>query len=483
MSRTAKKRQKTGRKDQKRNASPNAKKGENGTRPEIFQICVDDIKPASMNDMVYGVIDPYDPSLDELANLMEKQGQLEPVVLTLDNVLLSGHRRLGVAKRLLWEHLKARRHPIHSNDPDFERVLVTFNAQRDKSPHIRILEQLVLTDPEGAYENLISERVKKSQVKAETLTLGDGRGRSQITDAKKPFLDAIDRVIYELREYWPLSDRRIHYALLNNPPLLHANKPNSRYKNNKQSYKAVCELLTRARLARIVPFEAIGDETRPVSNWDVHPNVGPFIHRSVGEFCTGYCRNLVQSQPNHIEIVGEKMTVEGIVRPVAARYCIPYTIGRGYSSLPPRKAMFDRYTKSGKSKLLILFLSDHDPEGWGIAETFAKSMRDDFGVEDVEAVKVALKPEQVRQLGLPPNTDAKPSSSRFEKFSAKYGSAAYELEAVPPATLQAWLDESIRSVIDIERFNEQVEEEKRDAATITAFKKASVDYLKTLQPK
>jgi hypothetical protein len=480
MARSSKKPSKNHRGRRKSETSGTSSKVENGTSPEIFQVCVDDIKPAVVNDAVYGVIDPNDPNLDELARLMENEGQLEPVVLTLDNVMLSGHRRLAVAKRLLWETLKARHHPIHSTNPGFERVLVTFNAQRDKSPDVRIREQLVLTDPESAYENLVSERAKSSMVKAEMLTLGTGRGRALITAAKQPFLDAIDRVINELRDYWPLSDRRIHYALLNNPPLIHANKPNSRYKNNKQSYKAVCELLTRARLAGLVPFDAIGDETRPVSDWDIHPNVGPFIHRSVGEFCTGYFRNLMQSQPIHIEIVGEKMTVEGIVRPVAGRYCIQYTIGRGYSSLPPRKMMFERYKKSGKSKLLILFLSDHDPEGWDIAETFAKSMRDDFRVEDVAAVKVALKPEQVRHLGLPPNTDAKPSSSRFKKFSTKFGSAAYELEAVPPATLQAWLDEAVRSVLDIGLFNAEVEAEKRDAATIATFKAASVDYLKQL---
>jgi hypothetical protein len=143
--------------------------------------------------------------------------------------------------------------------------------------------------------------------------------------------------------------------------------------------------------------------------------------------------------------------------------------------------MHDRYRMSGKEKLVILFLGDHDPEGWDIAETFAKSMRDDFGVSEVVAIKVALKPEQVQELGLPPNTDAKPSSSRFKKFAARFGPAAYELEAVPPATLQEWLDEGIRSVLDLDRFNAQVELEKQDAAAVAALKRASVDYLKTLR--
>jgi hypothetical protein len=110
-------------------------------------------------------------------------------------------------------------------------------------------------------------------------------------------------------------------------------------------------------------------------------------------------------------------------------------------------------------------------------------MRDDFLVDDVVAVKVALKPEQVQQLGLPPNADAKPKSSRFKKFAARFGPAAYELEAVPADTLQGWLDEVVRSVIDIGRFNGQVEAERQDAASVAAFKRASIDYLKEIQPE
>jgi hypothetical protein len=466
----------------------------NGTRPKIFDVPVSAITPATVNDVVYGVIDPNDEQLDELASLMELQGQLEPVVLTLDNVLLSGHRRRAAALRLGWPTLKARYHPICAGDPQFEKVLVSYNSQRDKSPDVRIREQLVLADPESAYEALVSEREEAARVKGESLVLGAGRTRSRISRAKQPFLDAIRRVIEDLEDFWPLSDRRIHYSLLNDPPLIHAGKPDTyvnfkgnvchnRYRNDRKSYKAVCELLTRARLVGLIPFEAIGDETRPVTTWDVYPNVGPFVRDQVNNFLTGYWRNLMQDQPNHVEIVGEKLTVEGIVRPVASKFCIPYTIGRGYSSLPPRKAMFDRYRLSGKAWLVILFLSDHDPEGWDIAETFAKSMRDDFGVDKVQAIKAALKPEQVEQLGLPPNADAKTSSSRHEKFNAKFGTAAYELEAVPPATLQSWLDEAVRSVIDIGLFNAQVDAEKQDACTIAAFRRAGMDYLKELRPE
>ena len=64
-----------------------------------------------------------------------------------------------------------------------------------------------------------------------------------------------------------------------------------------------------SRVAGLIPFEAIGDETRPVSAWNVHSNVSPFVAKEVDSFLDGYARDLMLGQPNHIEIVGEKRTV------------------------------------------------------------------------------------------------------------------------------------------------------------------------------
>jgi hypothetical protein len=41
----------------------------------------------------------------------------------------------------------------------------------------------------------------------------------------------------EYRKFRPLTDRQIHYALLNHPPLIHASKPHSRYANTHRCYQ------------------------------------------------------------------------------------------------------------------------------------------------------------------------------------------------------------------------------------------------------
>src|SRR5262249_26879131 len=200
----------------------------------------------------------------------------------------------------------------------------------------------------------------------------------------EPFVRAILRVTHRLRGFWPLSDRQIHYQLLNAPPLRHASKPGSIYRNDLASYKSLCELLTRLRLKGDIPMYAISDETRPSVVTKCRRDAGVFLEEETDGLFKGYWRDLMQSQPHHVEIVGEKLTIQSAIETVALNYCIPLTIGRGYCSLYPRARIADRYRRSGKAKLVLLSLSDFDPDGEEITHSLARSLRDDFDIEGVE---------------------------------------------------------------------------------------------------
>lgn len=441
---------------------------------------VAEIRPSPENDKLYRPIDPTSQAIQELAKSIRQYGVREPLVITIDGFILSGHRRFAAATLAGLLSVPVRIEPIRRIDDidGFVRLLREYNRQREKSFDERIREELVSTDPDEAYQSLIDHRATSSTVLVEPLAIVGTKRRSEISDAKKPFLEAVQRVLEGRREFWPLSDRQVHYALLNDPPLKHASKPASIYGNNLQSYKTLCDLLTRARLAGLIPMEAIGDETRPVTNWDVSDGPANFIGRELDNFLKGYWRNLLQSQPNHIEIVGEKNTLAGILRPVAARYCIPMTIGRGYCSLPPRHAMAQRFARSGKEKLIVLLVSDFDPDGEEIAASFARSLRDDFGIESVHPIKVALTTEQVERFQLPPVMKAKHGSAQYEKFSALHGDSVFEVEALDPKDLQDILSETIDSVIDRELFNRELDAEKRDAAFLQTVRVTVKDALR-----
>ena len=454
------------------------KEGEFGLVP-IRWIPVGELRPSPENDKVYRPVDPADPENIELARSVKAHGVQEALMVTADYFTVSGHRRLAAAKRagLTAVPCKVLDFRKAENHERFMQLLRECNRQRVKSFDEKVREEAISANPEAAYRALIERREERSQLALDTLDIRAEKRRAEISPAKGPFLDAIKKIIDERKRFWPLSDRQIHYALLNHPPLKHASKPGSTYRNDKRSYKDLTDLLTRARIDREIPMSVIQDATRPVTVWDVHRDVQGFIRRETAGFCQGYWRDLLQSQPNHIEIVGEKNTIEPIIRPVAARCCIPVTIGRGYCSLRPRYDIAARFRKSGKNRLILLILSDFDPDGEEIAHSLARSLRDDFRIEKIEPVKVALTADQVEEFHLPPNLEAKLTSKQYRRFVDKYGKNCWELEALPPETLQRVLQEAIDRVIDVDAFNHEIDQEKADAAKLGSVRRVLLDTL------
>jgi hypothetical protein len=220
-----------------------------------------------------------------------------------------------------------------------------------------------------------------------------------------------------------------------------------------------------------------------VTVWNVNRSTDPYLRGELDGFLKGYYRDLMQSQPNHIEIIGEKNTVEGIIRPKAMEHCIPYTLGRGYCSLSPRKALVDRFRASGKEQLILLVVSDFDPEGEDIPHSFARSLRDDFRVESVKAVKVALTYQQVQSLNLVPEMTAKKRSSRYKRFARLYGDDTFELEAVDPRWLEETLADAINRIIDVDKFNAEIDREQEEARYLEGVRRVAYDALAGLNLK
>ena len=442
------------------------------------------IKVATDNGLLYEGfgIDNLDDL--ELVKSIHKVGIQEPLVLSFDHILLSGHRRLAAAKFLglktvpvtvrvdvLYEHM---------NGDDRLALLREYNHQRDKTPAERIKEKMLEVNPREAYFKMKRDRLDNNQMRdrpKSNVQMGAVKVRSRITTIQ--FLDAVKQVIADNQAYLPLTDRRVHYLLLNNPPLRHDKKPGSRYVNDKGSYKALTNLLLRARLTGDIPWKAIEDSTRPIQLAGGFSTPEQFIKQETELFLTGYTRNLMQGQPNHIAIMLEKNALRTVIESVAREYCIPVTTGRGFSSLSPRYDLYWRFRQSGKSKLVLLMLTDFDPDGEEIAASFARSLRDDFGLRNIHPIKVCLTAEDVRDNDLPSDMDAKVSSPNYKKFIAKQGSTkVVELDAAPVAMLQGSLRKAIEAQIDIEVFNAQQEQEEKDCAVIEAHRRVAIEAIK-----
>lgn len=434
-----------------------------------------DIQTAAENDLLYdrfGIanLDDYNLTVS-----IKASGIQEPLAISADGFLLSGHRRLAAARYLGLKSVPVRVVDLAFNELAPAERLATlrrFNQQREKSPGERIREQLLDIEPEQAHKELRSRRIKNFTMAgkpAANVALGDVKKRARITT--RQFLEGAQRVVEENREYWPLTVRRVHYLLLNDPPLRHDKKPDSVYLNDKGSYKALTNLLIRARLSEDIPMEAIEDSTRPIQLGGGFSTFEEFVADETEDFLTGYSRDLMQGQPHHIEIMLEKNALRTVIEAVARDYCIPVTTGRGFSSLSPRYDLWRRFRHSGKSKLVLLMLTDFDPDGEEIAKSFARSLRDDFGMKNIHPIKVALTADDVRDNDLPSDMDAKPSSPNYKKFVAKHGVKVAELDAAPVKLLQNSLRKAIESVIDVEEFNAQIDLERQDSAHVEAHRR------------
>jgi len=331
-------------------------------------------------------------------------------------------------------------------------------------------------DPDDAYQNLLVDRKKRRQVNLEdNVEMGKKKKRARITTIG--FLMAAKKVIESQRAFWPVTDRRVHYLLLNDPPLRHDKKPGSTYQNDKNCYKALTNLLTRARLSGDIPHEAIDDETRPIRVLATYQNPADYIREETEDFLRHYARDLQRGQRNHIEILLEKNGLRKVIEQVADEYCIACTTGIGFSSTPPRRKMFKRFKASGKERLVLLILSDFDPDGESIAASFSRSMRDDYGLTNIKCHKVALSGQDVIDYNLPSDLEAKKTSPNYKKFVERHGIHVAELDAAPVELLQNKLRDAIESCLDMEVFQAELEEEKKDAAFITATKKLLVQSI------
>ncbi len=432
----------------------------------LCDVCTSAIAPASLNDQLYDPFDVTEPSFLALVDSIREHGILEPIVVSRDGYILSGHRRHAAAAVLELERIpvRVRADVDYHRDPDtFLRLLASYNRQRVKNTAEQLREEVVLMAVE-ADEAIRSFRSQAAAIEVSgEVELRSRKRRSVIRD-KLELRQAIINVVTAEERNWPLSDRAVHYRLLNIPGLVRNDKTRVPYDNTAASYNDVTDMLTRLRLDGSVPFDAIADETRPVVIWNTHRCVGDFVRQECEEFLTGYWQGLLQSQPNWIELLVEKNTIASQLRQLSARYRVPMTSGRGYSSLPPRKDMVDRFRTSGREQLVVIVVADFDPEGEDIPGSFGVSLRDDFGVaaDQLRIVKAALTAEQVRTLDLHEGQLSKESSSRYQRFVAQHGERAWELESLATEQLRSIVEAALRSVLDLAAFDQEVAREAQE---------------------
>lgn len=243
------------------------------------------------------------------------------------------------------------------------------------------------------------------------------------------------------------------------------------FENTDKNYKRLASIISDARLAGLVDWDAIEDRGRVPLLPYFWPNVDSIIDASVNQ----YRKNRWCSQTNLVELWVEKQALAGVLEPIARQYQITLSVNKGYSS---SSAMYDATNRivrgctppdeDGPMKEpYVLYLGDHDPSGEDMVRDIDERLNlfrkdpDDPSCErcpEIVVEKLALTMQQIRRFEPPPNP-AKRTDSRYEKYAETHGNESWEVDALPPNVLQQIIRSRLDELIDVDAMNEEVARE------------------------
>jgi hypothetical protein len=312
------------------------------------------------------------------------------------------------------------------------------------------------------------------------------------TKFKPESLEKIEQMNEIIEEYQGqglrMTARQLYYQFVSRD--LIPNKP--------AEYKKLTALLTDARYAGMVDWEAIEDRgrepERPSQFNDLNDLVEAALH--------SYKLPRWEGQDSYAELWVEKQALAGVLQPLAREFHATLMVNKGYSSASAMKESAERIKNAtitdpdrveelvqeveeamdehGEGsdeyekivdrvreeynevikKPIILYLGDHDPSGEDMVRDITDRLKE-FGVKRLEVQKVGLTMDQVKQYDPPPNP-AKLTDPRAEAYIRKFGDSSWEVDALPPDVLARIIRSAFRRIVDMDLMNEIKEREIAD---------------------
>lgn len=246
----------------------------------------------------------------------------------------------------------------------------------------------------------------------------------------------------------PLTLRQVYYQFVSRDYL----------PNTLQSYKRLSSILNDARLAGLIDWRAIEDNTRNLrsnSHWDDPQSI-------ITSCANSYMRDRWEGQKYRVEAWIEKDALAGILEMACSDLDVPFFACKGYTSVSEvwsAGLRLKSYAVGGQ-KPVIIHLGDHDPSGMDMTrdvedrlKIFLEEHADTLTLE-----RIALNMDQIKKYKPPPNP-AKTTDSRFKKYEEEYGDESWELDALNPTMLVELVRKKIESYLNKAKMNRIIEEE------------------------
>lgn len=273
-------------------------------------------------------------------------------------------------------------------------------------------------------------------------------------------LELIERINAVLTR--PLSPRWIYYGIFDIP--------------DAKQQKLLSTVLGKARKdsRQLIKRDMVTDDTRNPTIWKKADDIWTFLKE------LHYMRDYWQGQPVYHEVwMEDQASLESVKRSpkkilqkyrMNARYCKGFnSIGAMWQAY--KGDDFDKGFKDINKPIKILYYGDLNPSGWAIPEIIVRQF-EEMGL-DIELKRMALNPEQLKELDIPTFTKIS-GDPRRKEFNSIFGYDDWEsepeqsykdpvtgkikkgkkhlnidLEKIPPDVFENMLDKDIKESIDM----------------------------------
>jgi hypothetical protein len=232
--------------------------------------------------------------------------------------------------------------------------------------------------------------------------------------------------------------------------------------NNQKSYNSLGSIISDARLAGLVDWDAIQDRTRHLRQRPHWENPGDIVESCANQFAV----DRWIGQQFRPEIWIEKDSLIGVIEGICTELDVAYFSCRGYTSQSEMWRAAQRlkgYLQADQTPVILHF-GDHDPSGKDmsrdIEDRLTLFLQTDLDCACFDFQRLALNMDQIKEFNPPPNP-AKITDSRATAYIAEFGPESWELDALEPKVLARLIETAVESVREDYSHRKAVDAEQR----------------------
>lgn len=223
-------------------------------------------------------------------------------------------------------------------------------------------------------------------------------------------------------------------------------------------YPRIQSAVNDGRLAGLLPWTTLEDRGRGLRGLRTQRSPAHAIRAARRE----YRLDLWAHQEWRPEFWVEKQALEGVIGDIATEMRVDFYATKGYDSQSQQWRAGQRlagYVRKGQ-RPIVFHMGDHDPSGVDMTRDVRERLEMFAGVP-ITVERIALNMPQVQKYDPPPFA-VKMTDSRGLAYKRRFGSKAWELDALDPRVLRSLMEDAVRMIRDDKIWEAALAEEVGD---------------------